>query len=620
MLLDAPGDQPVPAGGPILWSPGDPYAVYQQNLDALEQRELVQGVVVNAAGQDQAVVGNASGQVPEALVQDMDRFAPQSLVQRLAHTSGVHSLHWVTPGMVEIVTRHTQDWVQRLPGVQLVQGDSLLPVQGFSPPNPLFGLQWNLRNIGSSPFMPATAGDDIHALPAWEQSLGAGQLVAEIDNGIYTSGEPNFAPGQISPKSWSFYNNSANISPPVCSSPGTCGYSHGTGVASVMVGSIGTAGVAGVAPLAQVLGIQAGAGGQIDAADALEGIYYALQQGARVINCSWGAQGDWAGLEEIQAAIQQAQQDGAILVFAAGNDSQDIDPTSPDPALNTNPDAFYPAALSVTDPNVLSVGASTATDGAASFSDWGAQAVQLFAPGQDIPGDGQPGVYMEWSGTSVAAPEVAGAIADLWSQDPALTWEQVKQDLLSTVTPSSSLDGLAQYPGVLNLQAALQVAQQQGGFSATFSGYQDLAPGQAGTVVAQLRDPAAPASGVDLRISLAALDQGQGVAVQDFPLQVDGQSQTTNASGVLLVPAPQGLNTSTGAQVQLGIDLPWSMPTVLAVSLVPASDPTGPSLGGRAVLLGTTGSGTGSSSSSPPPSSSTGSGSGGSSTSSGTGG
>lgn len=127
-----------------------------------------------------------------------------------------------------------------------------------------------------------------------------------------------------------------------------------------------------------------------------KGIVYAAENGADIINCSWGS----AGYSQIeQEAIDYATDLGALVVAAAGNEGSNC--------------LFYPAAYH----QVLSVAATDLSDRIASYSNYGFW-VDLAAPGNSIYGTWQPSTYTSSSGTSFASPIVAGVAALVKSQNP----------------------------------------------------------------------------------------------------------------------------------------------------------------------------------------------------------
>ncbi len=138
-----------------------------------------------------------------------------------------------------------------------------------------------------------------------------------------------------------------------------------------------------------------------------EGIKYAADNGAKVINCSWGGSGYSQAEQDV---INYAVSKGSLVVVAAGND---------------NTDAYeYPAAYA----NVLSVGATDNQDVRASYSDYG-NYVDLCAPGNGIYSTWQPNSYLSASGTSLSTPQVSGLAALVFAQFPNYTPLQVAQQI-----------------------------------------------------------------------------------------------------------------------------------------------------------------------------------------------
>lgn len=172
---------------------------------------------------------------------------------------------------------------------------------------------------------------------------------------------------------------------------------HGTHVAGIIAAKGNNdAGVAGLCWKGYVLPVKfMNSRGTGATSDAIEGIDYAVSRGVKIINCSFGSSSASEGLHD---AIDYAQSKGVLLVVAAGNDGEDIDshPT-------------YPA--SYTDSNILTVAATTTADALASFSNYGDTGVDVAAPGDEIVSTYLGGGYKALSGTSMAAPMVAGTAA-----------------------------------------------------------------------------------------------------------------------------------------------------------------------------------------------------------------
>ncbi|HEV7495974.1 S8 family peptidase [Baekduia sp.] len=281
---------------------------------------------------------------------------------------------------------------------------------------------------------------------AWRQTTGADVTVAIIDSGI-DLGHPDLAPN--------LWTNAGEIGGNGIDDDGN-GYvddvhgydfvdndgtpqdvnGHGTHVAGI-VGArggngIGGAGVAWQARLMAIRVLDDQARGTTAAVAA--GIRYAVDNGARIINLSLAGPTSTPDLED---AVRYAQARGVLIVVAAGNDGAD---------LSTSP--TYPAAYG--EDNVLGVAATTRDGGLSSVSDYGPGA-DVAAPGEQILSTALGGGY-EWrTGTSMAAPEVAGALVLLAAARPDLDGNGLRDALLAGVRHT----GLPVSAGALDVGAAL---------------------------------------------------------------------------------------------------------------------------------------------------------------------
>jgi subtilisin family serine protease len=179
--------------------------------------------------------------------------------------------------------------------------------------------------------------------------------------------------------------------------------------------------------------------GKGSTSDAIDGIDYAVKNGAKIVNCSFGSSSKSSALHD---AVDYAQDHNVLLVVAAGNDSENID---------KNPS--YPASF--TDSNILAVAASTDEDTLASFSNFGSTAVDVAAPGDEIFSTYLNGGYKYLSGTSMAAPYAAGTAAMLRKQESDATYGELRKAIRQKVDKPPALNGKVAYNGRLNVQKAL---------------------------------------------------------------------------------------------------------------------------------------------------------------------
>ncbi|MGI8672576.1 MAG: S8 family serine peptidase, partial [Luteitalea sp.] len=225
---------------------------------------------------------------------------------------------------------------------------------------------------------------------------------------------------------------------------------HGTHTAGTAAASGNNGvGVTGVSWRSKILACKfLGADGSGTDAGAIECLNYitALKQrgvNIRISSNSWGgARGSGPFPGALQNAIDVAGSVGILNVFAAGNAGVDIDTTPFDPA-------------SFSSESIVSVAASGGDDSRASFSNYGPQSVDLAAPGVSILSTATSGGYAYASGTSVAAPHVAGAVALMLSRDAAMSIAQVKAALLDHTERLSQWTGLTATGGRLNVYRSL---------------------------------------------------------------------------------------------------------------------------------------------------------------------
>jgi subtilisin family serine protease len=215
---------------------------------------------------------------------------------------------------------------------------------------------------------------------------------------------------------------------------------HGTSVASLIAAErSGDVGIRGVADAVKIMPVRTVPGGDERDKDVANAIRYATENGADIINMSFG-KGYSPRKEVVDAAVQYADEQGVLMVHAGGNEGADNDTT------DTFPTDQYAGGGAAA--HWIEVGASTAEGDsllAASFSNYGQKQVDLFAPGAQLqtarPGDN----YGRNQGTSLAAPIVSGVAALVMSYYPGLSAAQVKEALLASTTDYA--DTMVQRPG-----------------------------------------------------------------------------------------------------------------------------------------------------------------------------
>ncbi|PJJ83432.1 S8 family serine peptidase [Mucilaginibacter auburnensis] len=244
--------------------------------------------------------------------------------------------------------------------------------------------------------------------------------------------------------------------------------SHGTGVAGLMGAQRGNGyGIDGVADNVRIIAIKAVPNGDEYDKDIAKAIRYAVDNGAKVVNMSFGKKlsphKKW-----VDEAFKYAASKDVLLVQASGNDNQNVD-VKPQYPNDTFEDG------TVTDmPNVICVGASGAKNDAtlaASFSNYGKKNVDVFAPGAKVTSINMDAEFNTADGTSFASPIVAGIAALILEYYPNLSAKQLKQAILQSATPLTGtmvnkpgteekvdFTTLSKTGGIANAYRALQIA------------------------------------------------------------------------------------------------------------------------------------------------------------------
>lgn len=309
--------------------------------------------------------------------------------------------------------------LEKVEGV-LYAGPDYYLYPAASPNDPKFtsGYQWGLSDSYYG----------IQAPAAWDITTGAkGILVGILDDGIAT--HPDLDANVLS--GWNFEANNSDTND-------TTG--HGTAVAGV-VGAVSNnnTGIAGVCWDVSLVPLVTGNNDHFLVDRVASAISFAISANIDILNFSKGNFDPRADLQVIHTAVQNYR---GLFVCAAGNEN-----------INIDSNTFYYGFSRLN--NVIIVGAINNSGNRWVNSNYGNSTVHLFAPGDFIYLLNNSGGYYYDSGTSFAAPHVAGAAALIKSVYPFLTASGIKNVILSTVNTNGGVSGYCSSGGRLDVQAAL---------------------------------------------------------------------------------------------------------------------------------------------------------------------
>lgn len=244
---------------------------------------------------------------------------------------------------------------------------------------------------------------------------------------------------------------------------------HGTHVAGIIAANRDNKlGMSGIAENVEIMPIRAVPNGDERDKDIANAIYYAADNGAQVINMSFGKSYS-PEKEAVDKAVKYAESKGVLLIHAAGNSSDDID------QVPNFPSRQYADSKKEAE-NWIEVGASSwkgEEEFVAEFSNYGKKSVDVFAPGVDLYSTTPDQKYESNSGTSMASPVTAGIAALLISYYPDLDADQIRQIILDSTVKFEKLkvnrpgeegklvsfDSLSNTGGVVNAFEAVKLAE-----------------------------------------------------------------------------------------------------------------------------------------------------------------
>lgn len=331
------------------------------------------------------------------------------------------------------------------------------------PNDTFYPSQWHLPQISAESAWDITTGSSTVVVAVIDAGIDLDHPdLAEniwINNGeIPNNGIDDDQNGFIDDiNGWDFVDDNNSPVPEIIEGADLDAISHGTTIAGV-IGAVGNngKGLTGVSWDVRIMSIRTldefGTGSSFDT---VHSINYAVANGADVINLSFA--GDVFD-ENLLAAVKNAFENGVVVVAALGNEGRDVDKTP-----------SYPACFDSVEENdwVIGVTALDQNDQKTDFSNFGSTCADIAAPGAGIPGllyynetEGFSDPYNGlWSGTSLSAPIVSGAVALLLSEYPGLLPDQVRSILMLSVDPLSTSGNLVGKLGAgrLNITKALEI-------------------------------------------------------------------------------------------------------------------------------------------------------------------
>lgn len=360
--------------------------------------------------------------------------ASQNQKKSLSHFHNVKRLHYSSP--IYLVESDRILTAKDLIDVEYIEPNyRYYPL--LTPVDPLFKKQWGAHNIKRTIFGDKR-GADLNMLKAWELTLGSNEIIiAVIDSGI------DITHPDLKNNLWINHSELDGITGVDDDNNGfvddVYGYDflynkpliddqmgHGTHCAGIIGAEHNNIGIAGVMSKVQLMGLKFfdGDGGSVS--DAIRAIYYAVDNGAKIISNSWGG---FSYSKALFDAIKYANSKGVVFVAAAGNSY-----------ANNDTDPLYPASYNID--NIISVGSISSKGKKSSFSNYGKKTVHVFAPGSNILSTVQNGEYIKMSGTSMAAPHIAGITGLIFSMNSNLSPLSIKELLIKS---SKQVDALKKY-------------------------------------------------------------------------------------------------------------------------------------------------------------------------------
>ena len=435
------------------------------------------------------------------------------------------------------VEQAAQDYLS-IEGVKYAEPNYIVEIQK-TPDDPDYGFLWGMNTI--------------MAPSAWEFTTGSKEvLVAVVDSGVDYN-LPDLAanmwtnPGEIPDNGidddgngyiddyygWNFANNNADPMD---------GQGHGTHVAGT-IGAVGNngVGVTGVNWDVSIMAVKGlGDDGRGFTFDLITGVIYASNMGADIINNSWGGEG-----APSRALIEAIRMSPALIVFAAGNSSTNLD--------------IEPDSVTINAPNVILVAASDAIGNPAPFTSYGKSTVHVAAPGVSIYSTTPNNNYEFFQGTSMAAPMVSGLAALMKAANPELSASEMKNIIMETTTPAPKWSEIVIAGGIINAANAVsKVYKQDLQASFTVDIIQGYAPLQVQVTDTSKGDPTSWAwdfgDGTPPKFGSTVTHTYTSAAIRSITLYVsDGEKNSATTQTVMVKPKASITGTPLSGPAPLNV-------------------------------------------------------------------
>jgi cell wall-associated protease len=313
-------------------------------------------------------------------------------------------------------------------------------------------------------------GDKIESFDQIKETIGKGyQRGLDYYQAQYEfSYNPDFNPRTIVGDNYSdsyekYYGNNIYDGPDA---------SHGTHVAGIIAATRNNEiGMDGIAANVKIMTVRVVPDGDERDKDVANGIIYAADNGAKIINMSFGKLYSW-DKKAVDKALKYAQKKGVLMVHAAGNNSADNDKIDHYPVEKFEKKKLCGKKRAN---NWIEVGALNFRQGqdfCAPFSNYGTEEVDLFAPGMAIYSTIPDNGYASFQGTSMASPVVAGVAAVVKSYYPDLSPKKLKKILMASVVP---IDAQVVKPGTKDEMVAFKNTCVSGGVVNLYNALQKAA-------------------------------------------------------------------------------------------------------------------------------------------------